>query len=56
MKKLFGAAGLCLLATAWLLGHEDPRTPFAAIGTATLLLTDAWFDVVTAGGARPCLS
>jgi hypothetical protein len=84
MKKLFWAAGLCLLpwiavlgmtlpdvvqaqhwrlawtgfdaaeafgllATAWLLGRGDPRTPFAAIATATLLLADAWFDVVTAG-------
>jgi hypothetical protein len=84
MKRLFWAAGLCLLpwiavlgltlpdvypaqhwrlawtgfdtaeafgllATAWLLGRDDPRTPFAAIGTATLLLADAWFDVVTAG-------
>ncbi|WP_439383842.1 hypothetical protein [Amycolatopsis lexingtonensis] len=50
MKKLFWAAGLGLLpgfdaaeafgllATAWLLGRVDPRTPFAAIGTATLLL------------------
>jgi hypothetical protein len=38
-----------LLATAWLLGRGDPRMPFAAIGTATLLLADAWFDVVTAG-------
>lgn len=53
MRKVFWAAGLCMLpwivATAWLLGRDDPRTPFAAIGTATLLLADAWFDVVTAG-------
>ncbi|WP_290053106.1 hypothetical protein [Amycolatopsis solani] len=33
----FDAAEACgLLATAWLLGRGDPRTPFAAIGTATL--------------------
>jgi len=43
------AEALGLLATAWLLGRGDARTPFAAIGTATLLLADAWFDVVTAG-------
>ena len=84
MRKVFWAAGLCLLpwiavlgmtlpdavqaehwrlawtgfdaaeafgllVTAWLLGRGDPRTPFAAIATATLLLADAWFDVVTAG-------
>ncbi|GAB3134928.1 hypothetical protein [Amycolatopsis sp. NPDC004378] len=84
MKRLFWAAGLCLLpwiavlgttlpdvvaaqhwrlawtgfdaaeafgllVTAWLLGRGDPRTPLAATATATLLLADAWFDVVTAG-------
>ncbi|MFJ1760260.1 hypothetical protein ACIOD2_08080 [Amycolatopsis sp. NPDC088138] len=43
------AEALGLLVTAWLLGRGDPRMPFAAIGTATLLLADAWFDVVTAG-------
>jgi len=46
---LDAAEAVGLLTTAWLLGRGDPRTPFAAIGTATLLLTDAWFDVVTAG-------
>ena len=84
MKKLFWAAGLCLLPwiavlgmtlpdvvaaqhwrlawtgfdaaeatglllTAWLLGRGDARTPLVATATATLLLADAWFDVVTAG-------
>lgn len=44
------AEALGLLVTAWLLGRGDPRTPLAATATATLLLTDAWFDVVTAGG------
>ena len=43
------AEAVGLLATAWLLGRDDPRMPFAAIGTATLLLADAWFDVATAG-------
>lgn len=84
MKKLFWAAGLCLLPwiavlgltlpdvvaaqhwrlawtgldtaeaaglllTAWLLNRGDARTPLVATATATLLLADAWFDVVTAG-------
>ncbi|MEU4517514.1 hypothetical protein AB0F52_02215 [Amycolatopsis sp. NPDC024027] len=84
MKKLFWAAGLCLLPwiavlgttlpevvqaqhwrlawtgfdtaeaaglllTAWLLSRGDARTPLVATATATLLLADAWFDVVTAG-------
>ncbi|HEY3466601.1 MAG TPA: hypothetical protein VGL47_15815 [Amycolatopsis sp.] len=43
------AEALGLLATAWLLGRDDPRTPLIATATATLLLADAWFDVVTAG-------
>ncbi|WP_233224010.1 hypothetical protein [Amycolatopsis sp. CA-128772] len=43
------AEAVGLLATAWLHGRGEPRTPFAATATATLLLADAWFDVVTAG-------
>jgi hypothetical protein len=43
------AEALGLLTSAWLLRRGDPRAPFAAIGTATLLLADAWFDVMTAG-------
>ena len=46
---LDAAESIGLLVTAWLLGRGDARTPFAAIATATLLFTDAWFDVVTAG-------
>jgi len=38
-----------LLATAWLFRRGDARASFAAIGTATLLVVDAWFDVTTAG-------
>ncbi|MEC3975280.1 hypothetical protein [Amycolatopsis sp. H20-H5] len=38
-----------LLASAWLFRRRDHRAPLAAIGSAMLLLVDAWFDVVTAG-------
>ncbi|MFJ5547381.1 hypothetical protein [Streptomyces sp. NPDC093225] len=40
------AAGL--LATGVLLRKGDPRLPAAAAATATLLVTDAWFDITTA--------
>ena len=40
---------LGLLASAWLFRRGDVRAPFAAIGTATLLVVDAWFDITTAG-------
>ncbi|WP_206785146.1 hypothetical protein [Amycolatopsis sp. MtRt-6] len=43
------AEAVGLLLTAWLLGRGDARTPLVATATATLLLADAWFDVVTAG-------
>ncbi|GAA4536857.1 hypothetical protein [Amycolatopsis samaneae] len=38
-----------LLATAWLVRRGDHRAPLASIGTAVLLVVDAWFDVLTAG-------
>jgi hypothetical protein len=40
---------LGLLTTGWLLRRGDAKASFAAIGTATLLVVDAWFDVATAG-------
>ncbi|WP_410595319.1 hypothetical protein [Amycolatopsis sp. lyj-23] len=46
---LDAAEALGLLLTAWLLSRGDARTPLVATATATLLLADAWFDVVTAG-------
>ena len=44
-----GLEALGLLTTAWLVRQGDHRASLAAIGTATLLLVDAWFDVATAG-------
>ncbi|MEV6580316.1 LPXTG cell wall anchor domain-containing protein [Streptomyces sp. NPDC051582] len=46
------AAGLG--GTGLLLGRHDPRAASLAAATAALLLTDAWFDVITAapGSAR----
>ncbi len=40
---------LGLLSSAWLFRRGDVRAPFAAIGAATLLVVDAWFDITTAG-------
>lgn len=40
---------LGLLAMGMLLARRDDRYRLAAMATATLLLTDAWFDVTTAG-------
>lgn len=37
-----------LLCTGLLLRRQDPRMCVAAAGTAMLLYTDAWFDVMTA--------
>jgi hypothetical protein len=47
------AAGLA--ATAWLAIRRDRRLAFAAASTATLLVTDAWFDVCTAPAGRPLM-
>ncbi|MEW2258637.1 hypothetical protein [Streptomyces sp. NPDC047869] len=38
-----------LLTSAVLVRRSDHRAPLASIGTAVLLLVDAWFDVMTAG-------
>ena len=39
---------LALLATAWAAVRVRPWLPSVAAATATLLVVDAWFDVVTA--------
>jgi hypothetical protein len=46
--------GLGLLATGLLLLRRDNRCSLTAAVTAALVLTDAWFDVTTAG-AGPAL-
>ncbi|MEU1464697.1 hypothetical protein ABZ467_29155 [Streptomyces sp. NPDC005727] len=38
-----------LLTSAVLVRRSGYRAPLASIGTAVLLLVDAWFDVMTAG-------
>ena len=47
------AAGLA--ATAWLAIRRDRRLTFAVASTATVLVTDAWFDVCTAPAGRPLM-
>jgi hypothetical protein len=42
-----------LAATAWAAIRRDRRAGLAAASTATLLLTDAWFDVCTSPPGRP---
>lgn len=44
-----GRPGPVLPATGVLLARRAGRHRLAAMATATLLLTDAWFDVTTAG-------
>lgn len=45
---------LGLFATGTLLRRRDARAALTAAATATLLLIDAWFDIVTSGAAgRP---
>ncbi|KOV73116.1 hypothetical protein ADL01_18755 [Streptomyces sp. NRRL WC-3618] len=39
-----------LLTSALLVRRGDRRAPLATVATAVLLLVDAWFDVMTAGG------
>ncbi len=39
-----------IVRTAYLAFRMDPRVQLPATATATLLLVDAWFDVLTAGG------
>ncbi len=45
---LDGLEALGLLGTGVLLARGDDRYRLAAMATATLLVTDAWFDVLTA--------
>lgn len=45
---LDGLEALALLATGSLLARRDDRYRLAAMATATLLVTDAWLDVMTA--------
>lgn len=40
-----------LLRVSWLVYRRDPQVVLAATVAATLLLTDAWFDVATATGS-----
>ena len=42
------AIAVGLVVTAMLVGRDDPRAAIASMGTATLLASDAWFDVGTA--------
>lgn len=39
-----------IIYTAWCAYRESIYLPFAAVGTATMLVIDAWFDSVTAAG------
>jgi hypothetical protein len=48
------AAGL--IATAWLAIRHDRRLAFLGPSTATLLITDGWFDVCTAPAGRPLMA
>lgn len=45
---LDGCEALALYATGWLLLRRDNRCVLTAVGTAVLLLVDAWFDVTSA--------
>jgi len=38
-----------VIRTAWFAHRIDPRVQIPATATATLLVVDAWFDVITAG-------
>lgn len=44
------ALAAALGATAWSIARRSPWAPSAAAVAATLLLCDAWFDVVLANG------
>ncbi|HYZ57372.1 MAG TPA: hypothetical protein VE733_28240 [Streptosporangiaceae bacterium] len=50
---LDGAMAAGLAATALLAIRRDHRIAFVAVSTATLLLTDAWFDVCTSPQGKP---
>ena len=53
---LDGLEALGLLGTGLLLARRDGRYRLAAMATATLLLTDAWFDVLTSAPGREQLT
>jgi len=46
---------LAMVATAYFAFRMDTRVQLPAAATATLLLVDAWFDVMTAGGRAATL-
>jgi len=41
-----------IVTTAYFACRVDARVRLPAIATATLLVVDAWFDVMTAGGRK----
>jgi hypothetical protein len=43
---------VAIVLTAYYAFRMDDRVQLPAMATATLLLVDAWFDVMTAGGRR----
>jgi hypothetical protein len=45
----------CFALTAWALWNQRPTALPAAVFTSALLLSDAWFDVLTAHGGRDLL-
>ncbi len=53
---LDGLEALGLLGTGVLLARRDSRYRLTAMATATLLLTDAWFDVLTSAPGRERLT
>jgi hypothetical protein len=46
---------VCFAVTAWALWNQRPIALPAAVFTSALLLSDAWFDVLTAHGGRDLL-
>ena len=49
---LDGMEALGLLSTGALVRRRDGRAGLAAAATATVLLVDAWFDIITAGAGH----
>jgi hypothetical protein len=45
----------CFAVTAWALWNQRPTALPAAVFTSALLVSDAWFDVLTAHGGRDLL-
>jgi hypothetical protein len=46
---------VAIVFTAYYAFRMDDRVQLPAMATATLLVVDAWFDVMTAGGGRSTL-